>query len=431
MSTLLIHGGRIIDPANSIDEQMDILVKDGKIAKCGKNLSEKTEKIIDAKGLLVTPGLIDLQVHFREPGREDKETLETGSRAAIAGGVTSVVTMPNLTPVADNQTVIEFIISRAKALNLINIFPSGSITKGQEGERLSEMWEMKNSGAIAVTEDGYDVQDEGLLLRAMRYAKTHDILLMSHCECDNLTGCGVMHEGWTSTRLGLAGTPEVAEDMAVLKNILLAEKSGVRLHLLHNSTKNAIEAIRLAKKRGIGNITAEVSVQHFALTDEECIGYNTNAKMYPPLRSEDHVQEVIRGIQDDTIDAFTTDHAPHIEPEKLAPFEDASFGSTGLETSFAVMNTYLVCKNHISLMKGVEKMTSAPANIIRVPKGTLSEGVDADISIFDLEKKWVVDPKTFYSKGKNCVFTGKTLFGKAHTVLIGGEIKMRNEEMVI
>lgn len=430
MKTLLIRGGRVLDPANGIDEIADIFVADGKIAKCGTNLSEVADEVIDAKGLLVTPGLIDLQVHFREPGREDKETLETGSRAAIAGGITSVVTMPNLTPVADNQTVIEFIVSRAKALNLINIFPTGAITKGQEGKRLSEMWEMKNSGAIAVTEDGYDVQDEGLLLRAMRYAKTHDILLMSHCECENLTDGGVLHEGWTSTRLGLPGTPDVAEDMAVLKNILLAEKSGVRLHLLHNSTKNAIDAIRQSKKRGIGNITAEVSVQHFALTDEECLGYNTNAKMYPPLRSQHHVDAVIRGIQDDTIDAFTTDHAPHIEPEKLAPFEEASFGSVGVETSFAVMNTYLVRTNHIPLEKGVEKMTISPAKIIRVPKGTLSVGADADISLFDLGKKWVVDPKKFYSKGKNCVFNGKTLFGKAQTVIVGGAIKMRNEEMI-
>ena len=423
MKKILIKNGRVIDPANNIDEVLDVLVEHGKIKSVGKSVSADGAEVIDAKGLVVTPGLVDIQVHFREPGREDKESIESGSRAAIMGGITSVVTMPNTTPVTDDQATIEFTLKRAREVGLINVFPSGAITKGQKGDMLAEIWEMKNAGAVAITDDGADVQDEGLLLRAMKYARTHDVLVMSHCETDNLTEGGVMHEGWVSTQLGLPGIPAVSEDLAVAKNILLAEKTGARLHLLHNSTAGAIDAIRQSKKRGNKNITAEVSVQHFALTDEECLGYNTNAKMYPPLRSEDHRMAVIRGIKDGLIDAFTTDHAPHTEPDKIRPFEDASFGSSGVETSFAAMNTYLVEAGHISLSEGIAMMTCGPARIIRVDRGTLGVGAVADISIFDVGKDWVVDPDKSLSKGKNCVFNGKTLRGKAVGVIVGGVVK--------
>jgi dihydroorotase len=430
MTSLLIRGGHVIDPANKIDGPADIFVKNGKVAAVGKNLKEKADETIDAKGLTVTPGLIDLQVHLREPGREDKETLETGSKAALAGGITSVVAMPNSTPAADNQTVIEFVVKRARELNLINIYPAGAITKGREGARLAEIREMGNSGAVAVTDDGSDVQDENLLRLALQYAKTCDMLVMSHCEVSKLTGEGVMHEGWVSTQLGLPGTPAAAEDLAVRKNIILGRMCNARLHLLHNSTMGAVEAIRDAKKKGYKNLTAEVAVQHFALTDEECFGYNTNAKMYPPLRSQEHIDAVIQAIKDDTIDAFTTDHAPHIEPEKLEPFQSAAFGSTGLETSFAVMNTYLVKPKHIPLSKGISKMTCEPARIIRVNKGTLSAGADADIALFDTKKEWVVDARKGFSKGKNCVFGGKKLTGKAVCTIVGGRVKYRDGKIV-
>jgi len=357
MTSLLIKNGHVVDPVNQIDRVLDILVENGKIAQISAGITARADEIIDAKGLTVTPGLIDLQVHMREPGREDKETLQTASWAALAGGITSVVAMPNTRPIADNQTVIEFIIKRARELNLINIYPTGSISRTQSGLTLTEINEVKDSGAIAITDDGVDVQDENLLRRALQYAKTCDILLMSHCEINALTGPGVMHEGWVSTQLGLPGTPAAAEDLAVRKNIVLANMCGARLHLLHNSSIGAVEAIREAKHKGHKNITAEVAVQHFSLTDEECFGYNTNAKMYPPLRSREHVEAIIEGIKDDTFDAFTTDHAPHIEPEKLEPFQDAAFGSTGLETSFAVMNTYLVKAGHIPFSKGISKMT--------------------------------------------------------------------------
>ena len=386
-----------------------------------------SDTIIDATGLIVTPWLIDMQVHFREPGREDKETIETGSKACLAGGITTVVTMPNTHPTVDSQSQVRYIINRSKELDLIHVLPSGAITKWIQWEVLAEMWEMKQSGVIAVTDDGSDVQDEWLLLKGMLYAKTHNMLLMSHCECENLAEEWVMHEWWVSTQLGLPGISDVTEDLAVWKNILLAEKSGARFHLLHNSTKGSMEAIRIAKKtRKLSNITAEVSVQHFALTDEECMGYNTNAKMYPPLRSRDHVDAVVVAIQEWLIDAFTTDHAPHTEPDKMKPFQDASLWSTWVETSFAVMNTYLVETWYISLLEGVRMMTIGPAQIIRVEKWTLSEGADADIALFDMEQEWVVDPTTSYSKWKNCVFNGKTLKGKAVYTIVGGTIKMKN-----
>jgi dihydroorotase len=423
MTTLLIKNGHVIDPANGIDRPMDILVADGKIQKVSETLNAAADETIDAKGLTVTPGLIDLQVHLREPGREDKETIETGAKAALAGGITSVVAMPNTRPTADNQTVIEFILKRARELDLVNVFPTGSITVGENGERLSEINELKNAGAIAITDDGVDVQNEVLLRRAFEYAKTCDMLVMSHCEISALTDGGVMHEGWVSTQLGLPGVPAEAEDMAVVKNIMLAEMCGARLHLLHNSTRGSVDAIRAAKKRARAHLTAEVSVQHFALTDEACLGYNTNAKMYPPLRSREHVEAIIAAIKDNIIDAFTTDHAPHIEPEKLEPFEHAAYGSTGLETSFAVMNTYLVKAGHLSLAQGISKMTVEPARIIRVNKGTLSAGADADIAIFDPQKEWSYDPKQSFSKGKNCVFQGRTLTGKAVYTLVGGNVK--------
>jgi len=431
MSSLLIENGHVVDPKNKRDENLDILVVDGVIKQVAKDISESADTTIDASGLTVTPGLIDLQVHFREPGREDRETIETGSRAALKGGVTTAVAMPNSTPAADNQSVIEFVLKRAREVGLINILPAGATTRGQGGEMLSEMWELKQSGAVALTDDGFDVQDPGLLRRAMEYAKTHDMLVMSHCETDALTDGGVMHEGWVSTQLGLPGTPDVSEDLAVTKNIMLAQKTGARLHLLHNSTRGAVDAITAAKAAGSKNITAEVSVQHFALTDEECVGYNTDAKMYPPLRSQEHLDAIITAIKEGTIEALTTDHAPHIEPDKLLPFEYAAMGSVGLETSFAVMYTYLVKSGHISLADGIALMTHKPAGIIRSDRGTLSEGAPADISLFDTTEEWTVDPTTFESKGKNCVFNGKQLTGKAKYVMVGGQIKMKDGDILL
>jgi dihydroorotase len=426
MSTLLIKRGHIIDPANRRDMIGDILVVDGKIKKVGKGIREKADDVIDARGLIVTPGLVDMHVHLREPGREDQETILTASRAALSGGVTSVAAMPNTNPIADNQAVIEFVLSRAKELGLVNVYPVGATTKKTEGDLLSEMWEMKRSGAVAVTDDGVDVADEGLLLKALEYAKTHDLLVMNHCETEELAEGGAMHEGWVSTDLGLAGIPEVAEDLAAHKSILLAVRSGARTHLTHLSTKGAVGALRIAKKAAVKNVTADVAIQHAVLTDEECRGYNTNAKMYPPLRSEDHRKAIVEALKDGTIDAITTDHAPHIEPDKLKPFADAARGTVGLETSFAALYTYLVKPKHLTLAQGIALMTYKPARILGQKKGTLAVGSDADIAIFDIKKEWKVDPSKFQSKGKNSVFAGKRLTGKAVHTIVGGRVKMRD-----
>mgnify|MGYP006270752501 CR=1 FL=1 len=431
MTTLLVKNGHVVDPANGIDEPRDILVSGGKIVKVAASVRESADETVDASGLHVTPGLIDMQVHFREPGREDKETIETGSKASLAGGITSAVAMPNTHPVSDNQTVIEFVIKRAKEVGLINIYPAGAITLGEKGERLSEINELKKAGAIAITDDGLDIQNEGLLRRAIEYAKTCNILLMSHCETDTLTNGGVMHEGWISTRLGLAGTPAESEDLAVHKNIMLAEMCGGRLHILHNSTAGATEALKRAKENKKATVTGEVSVQHFALSDEECIGYNTSAKMYPPLRSREHIEAIIEGIKADVFDAFTTDHAPQIDADKDVPFDHAAFGSTGLETSFAVMNTYLVKPGYISFFKGISKMTIEPARILGLQKGTLSEGADADIAVFDRSKDWTVDPSVRFSKSKNCVFNCKTLTGKAVYTITGGRVRYAKGKIIV
>jgi dihydroorotase len=431
MESLLIKNGRVVDPKNKLDRITDILIEDGVVAAIGKNLKSGTGQTIDATGLLVTPGLIDLHVHFREPGREDRETLETASWAALAGGITSALAMPNVNPVADNQSVIEFVVNRARQLNLINIYPVGAITKSQGGSMLAEINELKNAGAIAVSDDGLDVQNEGLLRRAMEYAKTCGILLMSHCEIDNLIEDGQMHEGWVSSQLGLAGMPAVAEDLSVIKNILLAEETGARVHIMHISTAGAVRAIDEAKRRGLKNISSEVAVQHFSLTDEECLGYNTNAKMYPPLRSQDHVNAVIAGIKKDLIDAFCTDHAPHIEPDKIRPFQDAARGTIGLQTSFAAANTYLAQTGRLKINEVIAKMTLGPAQVAKINKGHLSIGADADIAIFDPNEKWTVDAKKLFSKSKNSVFDGKKLIGKAIYTVVGGEVKYDNGQITV
>jgi dihydroorotase len=427
---ILIKNGRVVDPANSLDTITDIFLQDGKISQIWENLSVSADTIIDASGLIVTPWFIDMQVHLREPWREDQETIETWCQAALAGWVTSIVCMPNVKPTADNQTVIEYIISKAEKLNLARVYPTGAITKWLGWRELAEMNELKQSGAIAVTDDGLDVQDEWILRQAMLYAKNCDILLMSHCEMDALSGQGVMHEWWVSTQMWVPGVPAVSEDLAVYKNILLAEETGVRLHLLHNSTAGAMRAIREAKARGSTNITAEVTFQHFSLTDEACLEYNTNAKMYPPLRSQRHIDAVIEAINDDTIDAFTTDHAPHTQPDKLMAFSDAPNWFIWLETSLAVANTYLIETEKVEIMKVIEKMTCWPAKILWIPGGNLSQGSIADIAIFNPKQEWVVDEDKFFSKWKNSPYIGMKLTGKVTHTIIWGVVKYEKGNMM-
>jgi dihydroorotase len=428
MDKILITGGHIVDPANKVDMIADLLIANGKIEKIGKNLKADGAQTVDAKGKLVVPGLIDLQVHFREPGFEGKETIETGLRAALHGGITSVVTMPNTNPITDNASTVEFQKSRAKEANLGNLYVAGAITKGENGEELAEIAAMKKAGIVAITDDGHDVQHDGIMMKAMSYAKTFDLPVMCHSEVAALSG-GAMHEGWISTKLGIPGIPALAEDLAVVRNLFLAEHTGVQLHLLHVSTKDAIEFTELFRKRGV-RVTAETCPQYFCLTDEICEGYNTNAKMYPPIRSEEHRKAVVEGLKKGTLSVITTDHAPHTLADKMKTFEQASFGSTGVETSFALSYTHLVKNKIIPLSELIAKMTINPARVISVPKGTLSVGADADISIFDLEKKWTICAAEMESKSKNCVFEGMEVFGKVDRVFVGGMEKVRGGKVL-
>jgi dihydroorotase len=421
MTSFLLQNGHVIDPASKQNGPADVLIKDGVIAKIGKGLKADGAKTLDVKGRIVTPGLVDLHVHLREPGREDKETIETGLRAALKGGITSVVSMPNTTPEVDNQTVVEFQLSKARKLDLARLFVAGRVTKG--GQRIAEMWELKNSGAVAVTDDGQDVEDECLLLHALEWAKTFDIPLITHAEVASLSHGGVMHEGKVAQLLGLQGQSSNTEILAIQKSIALAEEAGARLHIAHISTARGVDEVRRAQQRGV-RVTAEATPQHLSLTHEECMGWNTAAKMHPPLREDADVAAVQEGLKDGTIAAIATDHAPHLVSEKLLPFQLAPVGSVGLETSFAAVNTYLVRTKILPLHVAIERMTSGPAAILGLPAGTLEIGAPADVSVFDPDAKWTVDPWTFESKGRNSVFKGKTLYGHATDVFVGGVPKV-------
>lgn len=428
MSSLLITNGRVLDPASKLDAVSDVLVENGVIAKVGKGLKAPAGAVtVDAKGKWVTPGLVDIHVHLREPGREDKETIETGLRAALAGGITSVVSMPNTTPEADNQTVVEFQLSKARKLDLARLFVAGRTTKG--GQRISEMWELKNTGAVAVTDDGNDVADPCLLLHALEWAKTFDMPVITHAEIAELAHGGVMHEGRVSQLLGMEGQPRSAEILAIQKSVLLAEEVGAQVHIAHISTAGGIDIVRKAQARGV-RVTAEVTPHHLALTDEECMGWNTNAKMHPPLREQEDVAAVHEGLRDGTISVIATDHAPHLVSEKLLPFQLAPVGTVGLETSFAAINTHLIRSKILDPLTAIDRMTAGPASVLRLSAGTLAPGAAADISVFDPEIAWTVDPWAFLSKGRNSVFAGKVLYGKATDVFVGGVRKIHNGQLV-
>ena len=420
MAATLLTGGRIIDPATGTDIVGDLLLENGVVSKIGKKLKVPKAKTIEVKGHVVCPGLFDMHVHLREPGREDKETLETGLSAALAGGVTSVLSMPNTAPLADNQTVVEFQLSRARKLDLARLYVSGRITK--EGRKLAEMWELKTAGAVAVTDDSGDVNDECLLLHALEWAKTFDLPLINHADMESLSHGGVMHEGKVSALLGVPGIPHSSEVMAVHRSIILAEETDARLHITHISCEGSVDAVRQAKRRGV-RVTADVTPHHVGLTCEECIGWRTNAKMHPPLREEADRRACLKGLKDGTIDAIATDHAPHLVSEKLLPFQAAPIGTVGLETFFAAVNTHVVKAGVLSLPEAIAKMTLAPARILGVPGGSLEPGQPADVAVFDPEATWTVDPSTFLSKGRNSAFAGKTLVGKPAYTFVGGVLK--------
>ena len=427
---ILIKNGHVIDPANGIDEVADIFISDGVITDIGENseLDGVDMKIIDATGKVVAPGLVDMHVHLREPGQEYKETIETGTRAAIAGGVTSVACMPNTEPVCDNETVVRYIKERAKEAGYANVFPVGSVSKGLEGKYLSEIGQMAFEGAVAISDDGRPVENSALMRRAIEYSQMFDIPVISHCE-DMALGEGDMNEGAVASQMGLRGISPAAEEVMAARDILVAENLGARVHIAHISTKGTVELIRQAKKRGV-KVSCETCPHYFSLTEKACEGYNTNAKMNPPLRSDEDVQAIKEGLKDGTIDCIVTDHAPHHIDEKQCEFSLAKNGIVGLETSLGLGIKELVKTGVLTMSQLIEKMSKTPAEILGISRGTLGVGHVADVVIFDPESKWTVDVNKFYSKGKNSPFDGFELYGKPEYVLVGGEILINQGELM-
>ncbi len=422
---LLIKGGRVIDPSQNIDETLDVLVVEGKIKELGKGLkAPQGGDVIDAKGLLVTPGLLDMHVHLRDPGLEYKEDIVTGTRAAAAGGFTSVACMPNTKPVNDNKAITSYIVAKAKAEGTVNVFPIGAITQGSKGETLAEMGDMKEAGCVAVSDDGRPVANAELMRRALEYAKGMGIMVIAHSEEIALVGEGVMNEGFTATELGLKGIPRVAEDIAVARDVYLAEYTNSPLHVAHVSTKGSVRIIRDAKARG-AKVTCETAPHYFSLTDDAVRGYDTSAKMNPPLREADDVAAIKTGLFDGTIDAIATDHAPHHLDEKDVEFNLALNGIIGLETALPLA-LKLVGEKVLDLKGLVEKMSLNPAKILGLDRGTLKPEAIADITVIDPEQEWTVTPEGLASKSKNSPWLGAKMKGAAVYTIVAGKVVYKN-----
>jgi dihydroorotase len=420
MVAILIKGGKVVDPGRFVGTG-DVLIEQGKIAAVGPSLSAPAgATIVDAQGQVVLPGFVDVHVHFREPGFEYKETIQSGSAAAVAGGFTTVCCMPNTNPVNDNQAVTEFILERARLAGLANVLPIGAITKGSEGKELAEIGDLRRSGCVAISDDGRPVMNSLVMRRAMEYALAFDLTVVDHCEDLHLAEGGCMNEGLISTELGLPGIPAAAEDVMVARNLSLSELTGARLHLAHISTAGSVRMVREAKARGI-KVTAEACPHHFTLTEEVVRGYNTHAKMNPPLRTWGDVQAIKEGLRDGTIDVIATDHAPHATQEKQQDFTEAPFGIVGLETALA-LTLGLVDEGVLSLEQAVLKLTAAPAATFGLKKGTLAVGADADVAIVDPNEQWEVDPGKFRSKSRNTPFVGWKVKGRVKTTIVGGRI---------
>lgn len=422
--TLLIKGGRVIDPAQKLDAVMDILVADGVIKEVGAGLAAPPgAQVVDAAGCYVTPGLIDMHVHLRDPGQEYKEDIISGTRAAVAGGITSVCCMPNTKPAIDNAAIVSYIITKAREQGFCNVFPVGTITQGMGGDRLAEMGELKEAGCVAVSDDGRPVRSTELMRRALEYARGMGIMVISHAEDLELVGEGVMNEGFTSTELGLKGIPRASEDIATAREVLLAEYTNSPIHIAHVSTAGAVRIIREAKARGV-RVTCETAPHYFTITDDAVRGYNTNAKMNPPLREADDVAAIKAGLADGTIDCIATDHAPHHIDEKDVEFNEAMNGIIGLETSLP-LSLRLVDEGVITLQKLVEKMALNPSKILGIRRGTLQAGAVADITVIDPDLTWTVDAGALSSKSKNSPFLGREMRGGARCTVVGGEIKFQ------
>ncbi len=420
---IFIEGGRVIDPASGTDGVRTVVLKDGVVAEVAERVERpQGARVVDARGRWVTPGFIDLHVHLREPGQEYKETVATGARAAVAGGFTSIVCMPNTKPVNDTLAVTELILARAKAAGLARVYPTGAISEGSADEELAECGELQAGGCVAVTDDGKPVMSPALMRRALEYARAFGLPVAVHEEDLHLTGKGVMHEGAASTRLGLKGIPGASEEVMVLRDIALADLTGGRLHLQHVSAAGSVRAVREAKRRGLA-VTAEVAPHHLTLTDEDVAasGYSTDFKMSPPLRSAADVQACVEGLADGTLDCIATDHAPHSAVEKDVEFDVAMNGITGLETAFPVCLA-LVRRGALTERRLVEALTSAPARAFSLPGGSLARGAPADVAILDPAAEWLFEAAAMYSKSKNSPWKGKRLTGRCTHTFVGGRL---------
>ena len=419
MSVLQIKNGHLIDPANSLDEKADIWIKDGRVVAVG-SYDGKADEVIDASGKVVCPGLIDMHVHLREPGEEWKEDVESGSRAAVAGGVTTLCCMPNTYPHIDHAGIARQIIERAQTVNLCNVHPIGAVTRQLEGKELTEMRELAREGCVAFSDDGMPIWHAGVMRKALEYASSFGFMVIQHAEEKELTAGGAVNEGWVSTQLGVSGMPTEGEDSMIARDIMLTRRVDARYHVAHISTKGGVEMVRRARAEGL-KVSTEAAPHHFALTEEEVLGYNADAKMSPPLRVEEDRQAVIEGLRDGTIEVIATDHAPHHEDDKRCGLSCAAFGIVGLETMLPV-SLELVRTGVLTMPEMIAKMSCNPAALLGLESGTLSVGSEADVCIFDAEEEWVVDREQLVSRGKNTPWHGKTMTGRVTHTLKAGRV---------
>lgn len=427
---MLLRNGHLVDPSQAIDGVTDIRIENGVVSEVGPDLPEQDgEEIFDLSGCYVMPGLIDTHVHLRDPGQEESEDLESGSKAAIAGGFTTVVAMPNTFPVVDNVPIVRYIKDKSARLGYADVLPTAAITKGQEGQEITEIGFLRDAGVIAFTEDGKSVADSGILRKAMTYSKPYDVLFMSHCEDKDLKGAGCMNAGALATEMGLGGIANEVEDIIIMRDIMLAKMTGVRLHIQHLSTASGLELVREAKAKGLP-VTCEVTPHHLFLTEDAVRGYNTDAKVAPPLRTAADNEALINGLKDGTITCIGTDHAPHSSDKKDVEFERAANGISSIEIAFPLIWTHLVETGRFTLSEIVSIMSCNPAELLRIDRGSLSVGKVADVLIFDPQTERAVNPQEFYSKGKNCPYTGEVLRGWPSMVLRAGRVVLKNGAIV-
>ncbi len=423
---IVIKNGRVIDPASHTDRVADVLIVDGRIVGVAPNLASPKAETLDATGMIVAPGFIDMHVHLREPGFEHAETIESGSRAAAAGGFTSVCCMPNTKPVNDSATVTSYIVERARRLAAVNVFPIGAITKGSAGEELSAMGGMKAAGAVAISDDGLPVMNARVMRRAMEFARSYGLPVIQHCEDLNLSAGGDMHEGAQSVRWGLRGIPSASEDVMVARDLVLAQLTGARYHVAHISTRNAVAMVEYARRHGL-EVTCEATPHHFALSDGQMAAYDSNYKMKPPLRSGCDRGAVIAGIAEGTVSAIATDHAPHPGSEKMQEFERCPFGIIGLETAIALALEELVHTEKITLNRMVELFTAGPESVMRLGRGTLAPGAPGDVTVFSTELSWTYDVNQSHSRSRNSPFHGRTFRGGPVATVVNGEFAWRRD----